>query len=132
VDVVTRLASLPWHGNCRELRNMVDRLIVMGNEAASAVIDSAAGPRAAKDGADSSAGRDGGRADDPTEFARVPIRAEVQYREARAAWLDAFEREYLRVRVAMADGNVARTAREIGIDRAYLIRMMKRHCLTVR
>jgi len=53
----------------------------------------------------------------------------VSYEVARRQALDAFESAYLKGLLARADGNVASAAREAGVNRAYLYRLLGRHGL---
>jgi transcriptional regulator with PAS, ATPase and Fis domain len=51
------------------------------------------------------------------------------YSEARRRALDGFERSYFEGLLARTEGNIARAAREAGIDRAYLYRVLRRQGL---
>jgi len=100
-----------WPGNVRELRNIIERLIIMtpgpvitaGDvpppiSTVPSASSSAAGPIAA------SAGQTG-----------------LNLKEAR----EAFEREFIAVRLKAHDGNVTKTADEIGVERSNLHRKIK-------
>jgi two-component system, NtrC family, response regulator GlrR len=101
---VERLAHGAWVGNVRELRNHIERCLVM-------------------------------ELDLPVEGAmaepahRQVIDASLSYAQARELAIASFEREYLPALVRRHDGNVSRAAREAGIDRAYLHRLLRRHGL---
>jgi len=95
------LADYHWPGNIRELRNVVERLMIMqGDEVleASDIVLSGRAP--------------GGRTD------YFSIR---DLREARAA----FERDFITTRLREHDWNISRTAEELGIERSNLHRKLK-------
>lgn len=57
------------------------------------------------------------------------VGAHQPYKEARAAMIDAFEREYVAEILETSGGNITQAARRAGIDRVYLHRLMKKHGL---
>jgi two-component system, NtrC family, nitrogen regulation response regulator NtrX len=98
-----RLREYRWPGNVRELRNTIERVIIMHRPV------------------------DVGAADLP------PLNADADP-SSGPSWLsfsslrhgkEAYEREYILRKLDECDGNVARTAREMGIDRSHLYRRMK-------
>jgi len=97
------LAAAPWPGNVRELRNHLEQCVVFGEARAPG----AAAPPAA----------------------RGAIDASLPYELARKQAIDDFERAYVTDLLARCDGNVARAAREAGVNRAYLHRLLSRHGL---
>ncbi|HET7747040.1 MAG TPA: sigma-54 dependent transcriptional regulator [Vicinamibacteria bacterium] len=96
------LAQLPWKGNVRELRNLMERVVVL---TPSEVV----GPQ------------------ELTDLLQMPAGAVIEgdvplpLREARAR----FERQYISARLAANHGNLGRTAQELGIERTNLYRKMK-------
>jgi len=98
VDV---LMQLPWRGNVRELRNLMERVAILvtadsvGSQDLMDVLHMASGP-------DEAAGA-------------MPLR------EARSR----FERQYIVTRLQANRGNLGDTARELGIERTNLYRKMK-------
>jgi DNA-binding NtrC family response regulator len=54
----------------------------------------------------------------------------VDYAEARDRALEAFERDFAAFILKRAKGNVSQAARDAGMNRAYLHRLLKRHGLT--
>ena len=58
-----------------------------------------------------------------------PIDASVSYEEARKRAIAAFERSYLEALLDRSQGNVSRAARDAGMDRVYLHRLIRRHAL---
>jgi two-component system nitrogen regulation response regulator NtrX len=95
------LTQLPWQGNVRELRNLMERLVVLiakevvGHPDLMGVLNMSS----------ASAGEEG----------PLPLR------EARAR----FERQYILYRLSANGGNLGHTARELGIERTNLYRKMK-------
>jgi len=54
------------------------------------------------------------------------------YQDARHAVLEAFERRYVTALLVAARGNVSLAARLGQMDRTYLIKLIRRHGLSVR
>jgi DNA-binding NtrC family response regulator len=54
-------------------------------------------------------------------------RALVDLRSARAEWVRSFEQLYLSKLMARHGGNVSAAARSAGVDRSYLVRLLKRN-----
>ncbi len=101
-----RLRSWPWHGNVRELFNVVQR-------AAALADDALAGPDVLPfDGAEPE--------DDPESGG---------YRVARRRATDQFEREFIRELLRRTGGNLSRAAREARMDRKHLRELIRRHDL---
>ncbi len=102
----------PWPGNVRELRNLVDRAFY----APARPVDLAAAL---------AAGRLGARAAEEGP-ALGAVDASQPFKEEKARLVDAFERRYLAALLERNGGNVSRSAREAGIERAYLQRLVKK------
>jgi DNA-binding NtrC family response regulator len=104
-----RLARHDWPGNLRELRNLVQRLLVLGgdDEIAPGEIDAALGIRTP---AAALAALEG-----------MPIETHLPLREAR----DAFERAYLLRLLNEAGGSVGKLAKLAGMERTHLYRKLK-------
>ena len=107
-ETMARLATLPWRGNVRELRNFVERSAVLGaaelpaRTAESPSVGQAHGPR---------------------------VDTDLPFKEAKERWNTYFEETYLADRLARAEGNLSRLAREASIDRAHLLKLLKKHQL---
>jgi DNA-binding protein Fis len=54
----------------------------------------------------------------------------VQYKRARQQVLTEFESYYLREILSRSGGNIARAARDSGLNRSHLTQMLKRHGIT--
>lgn len=110
VDAMAALQAYDWPGNVRQLRNIVERTIIL-----------ASGDRIARIEMDML----------PAEVLNDPVAGPAAgpshavmgapLREAR----EAFEREYLRIQIRRFSGNISRTAHFIGMERSALHRKLK-------
>jgi DNA-binding NtrC family response regulator len=96
------LSQLPWRGNVRELRNLMERLAVIVSR-------------------DSVSHRDVMEALHMTAPASGEDGAPLPLRVARSR----FERQYILERLSANRGNLGSTAKELGIERTNLYRKMK-------
>ncbi len=113
VAVQNRLRNHPWPGNLRELRNLVQRLLILGNA-----------PEVSLDEVELALGS----ANANTNTAvRVPagrgleIDFSLPLREAR----EQFERTYLLHQLNEAGGSVGKLAKMVGMERTHLYRKLK-------
>ncbi len=101
------LQSMPWPGNVRQLKNVIERVLILGD---------GAGPIEAGELSEVETGGDGGEGVVlPAALATLPLR------EAR----EAFEREYLLTQINRFGGNISRTANFVGMERSALHRKLK-------
>ena len=101
------LETHPWSGNVRELRNVVEAALVMGE-------------------------LDLGGQRTPVAPAASAVSSETSiaaYRDARAAALRAFEASYLEDLIERTDGNASEAARLAKMDRPYLLTLLRKHGL---
>ena len=112
---ITRLARHAWPGNLRELRNLVQRLLVVGGDAEVSVaeIDAALGGRTAITQPTTAAAT--------VELDPADIDTRLPLREAR----DAFERAYLLKLLNDAGGSVGKLAKLAGMERTHLYRKLR-------
>ncbi|MBM4164429.1 MAG: FHA domain-containing protein [Lentisphaerae bacterium] len=61
--------------------------------------------------------------------AEAPMAADKPFKDAKNDIIDHFERGYLQELLARNNHNISRSAREAGIERAYLQRLVKKHAL---
>ncbi len=107
-DAMVALQSYEWPGNVRQLRNVVERTVIMAPGDRIGRIDLDLLPaEVLGQGATSGSGT--------TAIMGAPLR------EAR----ESFEREYLRVQIRRFSGNISRTASFIGMERSALHRKLK-------
>ena len=117
LDAMASLQSAPWPGNVRQLRNTIERLIILGGDTA--------GDRSHEEikAQEVQTADPSGGVDSPenlaSSFSGVIISAPL--REAR----QEFEREYLRAQIMRFNGNISRTATFIGMERSALHRKLK-------
>lgn len=108
MEALAALQSYEWPGNVRQLRNLVERTIILTPRERLARIEADMLPSELLSGRIS--GESGLSA-----LMGVPLR------EAR----ENFEREYLRVQIRRFSGNISRTAAFIGMERSALHRKLK-------
>jgi len=107
-DSAAALKNMPWPGNVRQLRNVLERVLILGSD--SGPIGTQELPR--------NEGRDVGGDRRVVLSGSV---AELPLREAR----ELFEREYLLTQVNRFGGNISRTANFVEMERSALHRKLK-------
>ncbi|AKT44113.1 sigma 54-interacting transcriptional regulator [Chondromyces crocatus] len=120
---IAMLTRYDFPGNVRELRNIVERWAVLGAMAAPG--DPMVGERREvevrpREAGGSSGGVATGRSGLEEELLRLP------YHEAKDVWVERFERAYVEAILAQSGGNVSKAARDAGVDRRHLQRLMGR------
>ena len=109
-DAIAALQAYDWPGNVRQLRNVVEWLMIMAPGDTGDPIRPDMLPAEIVTENPSASRGDGGRS-----FMALPLR------EAR----EVFEREYLAAQVARFGGNISRTAAFVGMERSALHRKLK-------
>ena len=108
-DAMVAMQSYDWPGNVRQLRNVVERTIILAPGDRVGRIDMDLLPaEVLGEGGDMGSGG-------ATAIMGAPLR------EARESW----EREYLRIQIRRFSGNISRTASFIGMERSALHRKLK-------
>jgi two-component system nitrogen regulation response regulator NtrX len=107
-DALAALQAAEWPGNVRQLRNVIERILILatGDLSQPVTVDSL--PPEAWPAA-------GSKRDGMQEVIGLPLR------DAR----ERFEREYLNVQITRFGGNISRTAAFIGMERSALHRKLK-------
>ena len=101
-DVVETLQKHQWFGNVRELKNTIERVVIMSSKTKITAADL---PEL------------GSASDEkPASSFRFP---------SFKAATDAYHREFILHKLAEFDGNVSRAAEEMGVDRSHLYRRMR-------
>jgi two-component system, NtrC family, nitrogen regulation response regulator NtrX len=135
-DAMQRLGAYAWPGNVRQLRNLIERMMIMvpgdtiGLADVDAALSGAATPTGRRDdGALPGAGGSAGAAASTgaTGTAPPPQADYASLREARGA----FEKSYIERKLAELDGNVSRTAQLLGLERSNLYRKMRAYGIEV-
>ncbi|WP_298016430.1 sigma-54 dependent transcriptional regulator [uncultured Parasphingopyxis sp.] len=109
-EAIAAMQAYEWPGNVRQLRNIVERTIILAPGDRIARIDVDMLPPEI--------------VDDQVPMASNANAAQIMgtpLREAR----ETFEREYLRVQIRRFSGNISRTATFIGMERSALHRKLK-------
>ncbi|MCM0033255.1 nitrogen assimilation response regulator NtrX [Sandarakinorhabdus limnophila] len=109
-DAVAALQTYDWPGNVRQLRNVIERTMIMAPSTSMATLEIDMLPSEVT--AEPSKLMPGQAA---RSIMGTPLR------EAR----EAFEREYLRAQIRRFSGNISRTAAFIGMERSALHRKLK-------
>jgi two-component system nitrogen regulation response regulator NtrX len=101
------MQTMAWPGNVRQLRNVIERALILGDGGEEIEVTDLASPSAAPPGE--------GRITLTGGLATLPLR------EAR----ELFEREYLLTQINRFGGNISRTASFVGMERSALHRKLK-------
>src|SRR5690606_31991510 len=109
------LRRAPWRGNVRELRNVVEHLVVLAEPGSDVRPDDLVF-------IDDQATVD---ADGTARFAASLM--SMDYHSAREQVLAQFEVDYLTSIVRSSGGNISDAARIAGVDRTTLYRLMEKH-----
>jgi DNA-binding NtrC family response regulator len=99
-DTVQRLTAQPWRGNVRELRNVLERAVALGDVQLPG--------------------------DTEAELPQVggAVDVKVPFKVGKASLIEAYERAYVERLMAAHDNNITRAARAAEIDRVYLLRIL--------
>ncbi len=107
LEAEAMLQTMQWPGNLRQLRNVIERVLILGDST---------GPIEARElPGQENTGEGGGRLVLGGAMATLPLR------EAR----EVFEREYLLTQINRFGGNISRTAGFVGMERSALHRKLK-------
>jgi two-component system nitrogen regulation response regulator NtrX len=109
-DAMAVLQTHDWPGNIRQLRNNVERLLILAGGDPEAVISANMLPQDVGSMVPSMPNGNGGE-----QLMGLPLR------EAR----EVFEREYLVAQISRFGGNISRTAEFVGMERSALHRKLK-------
>jgi two-component system nitrogen regulation response regulator NtrX len=109
-DALAVLQSHDWPGNVRQLRNNVERLMILAGGSPDSVITASMLPQDVGSMVPTMPNGNGGE-----QLMALPLR------EAR----EVFEREYLAAQISRFGGNISRTAEFVGMERSALHRKLK-------
>jgi DNA-binding NtrC family response regulator len=110
--MLERFKSYPWPGNVRELRNVVTRSVALGEQEPDPATLS---PTAKGAGANR----------DSTAWAGK------SFKDAKRLIVDDFEKDYLVQLLERHKGNISAAAREAGINRNHIHRLVRRLAIDV-
>lgn len=106
-EALSAMQANDWPGNVRQLKNTVERMLILSGDEENITID--------KLPVDIMADSAIIRPNSNTEIMTLPLR------EAR----ETFEREYLNIQIQRFQGNISRTAEFVGMERSALHRKLK-------
>jgi two-component system nitrogen regulation response regulator NtrX len=106
-EAVALMQTMAWPGNVRQLKNLVERVLILGDGNGS--IEARELPQ------------EGGGDGEEDRVILSGTLATLPLREAR----EAFEREYLLTQINRFGGNISRTANFVGMERSALHRKLK-------
>ena len=107
VSAQNMLRNYDWHGNILELRNLVQRVLILG-----------AGEEITLDDVETAMG---GLKKETVQTSLPGISFDQPLRKAR----EDFERVYLEYQLDKHDGNVSKMAQEVGMERTHLYRKLR-------
>jgi DNA-binding NtrC family response regulator len=116
-DAMQALRAYHWPGNVRELQNIIERIVSLSGGGQIVPVEEI--PEEIVDGDSVLATR-----------SRPPIAADRPFHEAKAEAISDFEKEYLRDLLAQNGGNISQAARQAGIDRKTIHRMLVKYDLS--
>ena len=106
-EAETMLQTMPWPGNIRQLRNVIERVLILGDSSGPIEAHELPGTEA--------------RPEAEAGILLSGTIAALPLREAR----ELFEREYLLTQINRFGGNISRTASFVGMERSALHRKLK-------
>ncbi len=106
-DAMAALQAHDWPGNVRQLRNVVERLLIMSADSDTISINMLPSEIISD-----------------TSVVRPSMNNDIMSLPLRDA-REKFEREYLKVQVSRFNGNISRTAEYVGMERSALHRKLK-------
>ena len=106
-DSANALQAMDWPGNIRQLRNVIERVLILAEDSGPITPAELQGQSAEGEGADT--------------LTLGPRITSLPLREAR----ELFEREYLVNQINRFGGNISRTAQFVGMERSALHRKLK-------
>ncbi len=110
VAAQNHLRNHPWRGNVRELKNLVQRLLILG-----------AGEDVSVEEVDAALGASQAPGPEPATITGVPLDLNLPLRQAR----EQFEKAYLEYQLDKAGGNVSKLAGAVGMERTHVYRKLR-------
>jgi DNA-binding NtrC family response regulator len=117
-EALDALVRLPWKGNVRELRNVVERMLILSENDPLTADDVRAGTPGTTGPAEGAAALTAAA----TPGADAPLRDVV----------DAYEREVIRERLRRFSGHVTNAARSLGLERSHLYKKCRQLAIDIR
>jgi transcriptional regulator with GAF, ATPase, and Fis domain len=127
-ETIDKLRNHHYPGNVRELRNLIERSVVL---AQSGGFDEEAPWAQLQTPVPVSSGGAAAAPNDPGDMS-VHIDVDVPFKQAKQRMVGDFERRYLAQLMDKYDGNVSRAARAAGLDRMTVHKMLTRRGLAAK
>ena len=108
-DLLNAMRAYHWPGSVRQMRNVIESMLIMVPEKENEVLTAGDLPRDIASGATH------------TPSVSIPDIYALPLREAR----ELFERDYLMEQLSRFDGNISKVAKSIGMERSALHRKLK-------
>ncbi len=106
-EAIALMQTMGWPGNVRQLKNTIERLLILGDGSGEITVKELSGGEA--------------QSNDDSKMVLPSVMATLPLREAR----EEFEREYLLTQINRFGGNISRTAQFVGMERSALHRKLK-------
>jgi DNA-binding NtrC family response regulator len=110
-EILQRMVQLDWPGNVRELRNAVERAVILSQRHPPSFPPNNSGQPV---------------------FSEIDLDTNKPFKELKAELIDSFEKRYLSEVIRRNKGNISASARQSGIDRKHLERLVRKHSIEVR
>ena len=110
-DLVRDMSSRDWPGNVRELEHTIERGVIMASGESLEISDISASGAAVRPPSQETG--------EASELFALP------FKEAKDTLIDRFHSEYISRALSRNEGNVSKAARESGLKRQYLHRLMR-------
>src|SRR6185436_3418871 len=111
---LSMLMSYPWPGNVRELMNVMSHVLTFS------------------DGEEIDVQHLPARVQGQQKEQPLPFYEHLSFKDAKEQLLESFEREYISQVLKRCDGNISRAARESGLHRKSIERLVKKYSLDTR
>ncbi|MGI9179885.1 MAG: sigma-54-dependent transcriptional regulator [Longimicrobiaceae bacterium] len=111
-EALRALENYEWPGNVRELQNVVECVVSLSGPGQTVHLTDLPNEVAAPNG---------------RMVSRLSVGADRPFHEAKAEAIALFEQEYLRDLLARNSGNISRAARQAGMDRKTIHRMLAKY-----
>jgi DNA-binding NtrC family response regulator len=108
VGAQNKLRNHPWYGNVRELKNLVQRLLILG-----------AGDEITQEEVESALGAS------ELSVAAGGLECIVSFDQPLRQAREQFEKVYLEYQLNQHDGNISRMAKDVGMERTHLYRKLR-------